>query len=174
MSGRMESTGLRIEEVRDRSSLVRFLEMPKTLYADDPYWVPPLLFERLQHLDRRKNPFFDHAEAAYWIACKGGRPVGRISAQVDQAHLELHDASTGHFGFLEAEDDPDVFRLLFATAEDWLRERNLTRVLGPFTLSINDESGLLIKGFETPPYLMMGHAKPYYAIRLEQLGYAFF
>jgi hypothetical protein len=112
--------------------------MPKALYADDRNWVAPLLFERLHHLDPRKNPFFDHAEAAFWFACKDGRPVGRISAQADRAHIELHDAATGHFGFLEAEDDPEVFRLLLATAEDWLRERNLSRVLGPFSLSIND------------------------------------
>jgi hypothetical protein len=163
--------GLRVEQVRDRRALVRFLEMPKAIYADDPNWVPPLLFERLHHLDPRKNPYFDHAEAAYWIACRHGRPVGRISAQADQAHIELHDAATGHFGFLEAEDDPDVFQILLTTAENWLRERKLTRVLGPFTLSINDESGLLVEGFETPPYLMMGHGRPYYARRLEQQGY---
>jgi hypothetical protein len=172
MTGGGGSAALHVERVNDRHALVRFLEMPKVLYADDPNWVAPLLFERLHHLDPRKNPYFDHAEAAFWVACRDGRPVGRISAQADRAHLELHDAATGHFGFLEAEDDPEVFRLLFATAEDWLREKNLTRVLGPFSLSINDESGLLIEGFETPPYLMMGHARPYYARRLEQQGYA--
>ena len=171
MTGGGGDAALRVEPVRDRRALVRFLEMPKALYADDPNWVPPLLFERLHHLDVRKNPYFDHAEAAYWVACRDGRLVGRISAQADRAHLDLHDAATGHFGFLEAEDDPDVFRILLATAEDWLRERNLTRALGPFSLSINDESGLLIEGFETPPYLMMGHARPYYAHRLEQQGY---
>ena len=171
MTGGGGNAALRVEPVRDRRALVRFLEMPKALYADDPNWVPPLLFERLHHLDVRKNPYFDHAEAAYWVACRDGRLVGRISAQADRAHLDLHDAATGHFGFLEAEDDPDVFRILLATAEDWLRQRNLTRALGPFSLSINDESGLLIEGFETPPYLMMGHARPYYAHRLEQQGY---
>ncbi len=171
MTGGGGDAALRVEPVRDRRALVRFLEMPKALYADDPNWVPPLLFERLHHLDVRKNPYFDHAEAAYWVACRDGRLVGRISAQADRAHLDLHDAATGHFGFLEAEDDPDVFRILLATAEDWLRQRNLTRALGPFSLSINDESGLLIEGFETPPYLMMGHARPYYAHRLEQQGY---
>jgi hypothetical protein len=171
MTGGDGNAALRVEQVRDRRALVRFLEMPKALYADDPNWVPPLLFERLHHLDVRKNPYFDHAEAAYWVACRDGRLVGRISAQADRAHLDLHDAATGHFGFLEAEDDPDVFRILLATAEDWLRQRNLTRALGPFSLSINDESGLLIEGFETPPYLMMGHARPYYAHRLEQQGY---
>lgn len=171
MTGGDGNAALGVEPVRDRRALVRFLEMPKALYADDPNWVPPLLFERLHHLDVRKNPYFDHAEAAYWVACRDGRLVGRISAQADRAHLDLHDAATGHFGFLEAEDDPDVFRILLATAEDWLRERNLTRALGPFSLSINDESGLLVEGFETPPYLMMGHARPYYAHRLEQQGY---
>ncbi len=145
--------------------------MAKPLYADDPAWVPPLRFERLRHLDRRRNPYFRHAEAAFWVAVRGDRPVGRISAQLDRTSLRLHDAATGHFGFLEAEDDPEVFRILLATAEGWLRERGLTRILGPFSLSINDESGLLVDGFSTPPYLMMGHARPYYGPRLEQLGY---
>ena len=171
MTGGSGNAALHVEKVHDRRALVRFLEMPKALYADDPNWVAPLLFERLHHLDPRKNPFFDHAEAAFWVACRDGRPVGRISAQVDQAHLKLHDAATGHFGFLEAEDAPDVFHVLLATAEAWLRDRNLSRAVGPFTLSINDESGLLVEGFETPPYLMMGHARPYYAGRLEQQGY---
>lgn len=165
-------SALRVTEVSDRRSLIRFLEMPRELYRDDPNWVAPLLFERLQHLDPRKNPYFDHAEAAFWIAWRGDRPVGRISAQLDQVHLSHHRDGTGHFGFLEAEDDPGVFGLLFETAENWLRDRDLTRVLGPFSLSINDESGLLVDGFDSPPCLMMGHARPYYARRIEEQCYA--
>lgn len=146
--------------------------MPRRLYADDPMWVEPLLFERLQHLDPRKNPFFAHADVAYWMARRDGRPVGRISAQVNRAHLQRHNDATGHFGFLEAEDDPAVFGALLRTAEGWLRDRGLRRILGPFTLSINEESGVLVEGFDTPPCFMMGHAPPYYAPRLEAAGYA--
>ncbi len=162
---------LSVEEVAGPAALRRFLEMPAALYRNDPNWIPPLLFERRMHLDPRKNPFFRQAEVAYWLVLREGRPVGRISAQVNQAHLARYRDATGHFGFLEAEDDPEVFDLLLATAEGWLRDRGMTRVLGPFSLSINDESGLLVDGFDRPPYLMMNHAPPYYAARLEALGY---
>ncbi len=160
-----------IEPVNDRAALRRFRKTPWPIYADDPNWVPPLLFERLEHLDPRKNPYFDQAETAFWTARRGDSPVGRISAQVNRAHLERHGDNTGHFGFLEGIDDAEVFAALLETAEGWLRERGLAHVVGPFSLSINDESGLLIEGFETPPYLMMGHARPYYARRLEAQGY---
>jgi hypothetical protein len=165
------SGALVIEPVNDRAALRRFLKTPWPIYADDPCWVPPLLFERLEHLDPRKNPYFDQAETAFWTARRGDTPVGRISAQVNHAHLERYADNTGHFGFLEGIDDAEVFSALLQTAEGWLRERGLAHVVGPFSLSINDESGLLIEGFETPPYLMMGHARPYYARQVEAQGY---
>ena len=151
--------------------LKQFLRLPARLYLDDPNWVQPLMFERLEHLDPKKNPYFEHAEVGYWLALRGERPVGRISAQVDRLHLERYDDATGHFGFLEAEDDAEVFAALFEAAETWLKARGMHRVTGPFTLSINDETGLLIEGFETPPYLMMGHAPRFGASRVEERGY---
>jgi hypothetical protein len=165
------ATSLRIEPVEDRRALKQFLLMPSRLYAGDPNWVPHLLLERLDHLNPKKNPYFEHAEVAYWLALRGERPVGRISAQVDRLHLERYGDATGHFGFLEAEDDEGVFAALFETAEAWLSARGMRRATGPFTLSINDETGLLIEGFETPPYLMMGHAPRYYGARVEAQGY---
>jgi hypothetical protein len=164
-------SGLRVESVEDRRALKRFLLLPARLHAGDRHWVQPLMFERLEHLNPKKNPWFDHAEVAYWLACRDGRPVGRISAQVDHLYLERHADSTGHFGFLGAEDDAEVFAALFETAEDWLRERGMRRVTGPFSLSINDESGLLVEGFDTPPYMMMGHAPRYYGPRVQEQGY---
>ncbi len=160
-----------LERVENRADLKRFLEVPVGIYAGDRAWVQPLRFERLEHLDPRKNPYFATAEVAYWTARRNGRPVGRISAQVNRAHLERHKDATGHFGFLDAIDDPGVFLAMTAAAEAWLRERGLERAVGPFSLSVNDESGLLIDGFDTPPYLMMGHARPYYAQHLEACGY---
>jgi len=162
---------LRIEPVVTRRQRVEFIEMAQRVYARDPFWVRPLLFERLQHLDPRKNPFFAHAEVAYWVAKRYGVPVGRISAQVNHAHLSRHGDATGHFGFLEAEDSDEVFAALLETAEAWLRERGMRRVVGPFSLSINDESGLLVSGFTSPPFFMMGHARPYYGARVEAQGY---
>ena len=160
-----------IQPVEDRPALKRFLSMPARLYARDRHWVQPLTFERLEHLNPAKNPYFEHAEVAYWLALRGDQPAGRISAQVDRLHLERHQDGSGQFGFLEAEDDPEVFAALLGVAEAWLRRRGMRRVMGPFSLSINDESGLLIDGFETPPYLMMGHAPPYYGTRIEEQGY---
>jgi len=162
---------LTIEPVLGHRNLKEFLSVPFGIYKNDRNWVPPLTFERLQHLNPKKNPYFANAEVAYWLARRNGKAVGRISAQINQAHLEQHRDATGHFGFLEAEDDSEVFAQLLKTAEGWLRERGMARVTGPFSLSINDESGMLIEGFNTPPYLLMNHAQPYYAPRLEQQGY---
>lgn len=160
-----------IHRVDGRGDLKRFVRVPWSLYRDDANWVPPLMAERMGHLNRKTNPYFAGAEAAFWIAVRGGRAVGRISAQVNRAHLERYGDATGHFGFLEGTDEGEVFQALTGTAEAWLRERGMARVLGPFSLSINDESGLLVDGFDTPPSLMMGHARPYYARRLEEQGY---
>lgn len=166
-----ENRGIRITEAVTGSDLDRFIRLPWRLYADDPHWVPPLIMERRTHLNRKKNPFFEHAEAVYWLASRGDAAVGRITAQIDHAGRGGHRRETGHFGFLEAEDDPDVFRALLTTAERWLHARGVKRVQGPFSFSINDEAGLLVEGFSRPPSVMMGHAPPYYAHRLEERGY---
>ncbi len=160
-----------IVPVEGKAALDRFIRVPWHIYADDPNWVPPLMIERRDHLNTAANPYFSHAEAQLWVALRGGRPAGRISAQIDQATLAQHGDSTGHFGFLEAEDDPALFGALLGTAETWLRQRGMTAVRGPFSFSINDESGLLIDGFDTPPSVLMGHARPYYAPRVEERGY---
>jgi hypothetical protein len=160
-----------LEPVVDRATMKRFLTMPWAVNGGDPNWVPPLLFERRQHLDPGKNPYFESAEAAYWLAMRGTACLGRISGQVNRTHLRIHDDGTGHFGFLEAVDDPAVFAALLGAMEDWLRARGLRRVVGPFSLSINDESGLLVQGFQSRPFIMMGHGPPYYGPRLEEQGY---
>lgn len=167
----MPSGDVRVEPVRDRAALEAFLRVPWPIYADDRQWIPPLLLERRQHLSPQHNPWFQHAETQLWIARKAGRPVGRISAQVDRLRLERHQDEAGTFGFLEGEDDPAVFAALFAAAEAWLRQQGMRRVYGPFSLSINDESGLLVEGFDTPPAMMMGHARPWYGPRVEEQGY---
>lgn len=162
---------LAIERVASRRQRDAFLAVPAAIYADDPNWVAPLLLERKRYLDTGRNPYFAHAEAAFWLVRRGDRPVGRISAQVNRAHLAQHHDRTGHFGFLEATDDAEVFALLLTTAQTWLRRRGMARILGPFSLSINDECGLLVEGFDRKPFLMMGHARPYYRSRIEALGY---
>jgi hypothetical protein len=166
------SERLTIQLVERPAASDAFLRLPWAIYRDDPAWVPPLLLERREHLDPRKNPFFENAEARFWLALRDGRPVGRISAQVNRAHLKRHGDATGHFGMLEAEDDPAVFQALLGAAEHWLREQGMQHVRGPFNLSINEDCGLLVEGFEHPPSMLMGHARSYYAPRLEALGYS--
>jgi len=159
-----------IEQVSDKAGLQAFIALPSRLYADDPHWVAPLQVERLEHLSA-KNPASEHIRWQAWIARRGNTVVGRITAQIDVLHRELHGADTGHFGMLDAIDDDEVFSLLTRTAEDWLRQQGAHRITGPFGLNINQESGLLVAGFDTPPSALMDHGKPYYAARLEQQGY---
>jgi hypothetical protein len=160
-----------VRPVSGKADLKAFLDLPFGLYRQDPHWVAPLYLERLEHLDPRKNPYFRHAEVALFLAFRGERPVGRITAQACRLRAERFADGTGQFGFLEAEDDPAVFAALFEAASSWLAARGLSRMQGPFNFSINDEMGLLVEGFNTPPSMMMGHALPYYATRLEELGF---
>jgi hypothetical protein len=159
-----------IEQVSDKAAMKAFISLPSRVYAGDPNWVQPLHVERSEHLSA-KNPASEHIRWQAWIARRGGEVVGRITAQVDALHQDLHGADTGHFGMLDAIDDEQVFALLISTAETWLRQQGAHRITGPFGLNINQESGLLIEGFDTPPSALMDHGKPYYAKRLEQQGY---
>lgn len=147
-----------------------FIKLPWSLYHDDPCWVPPLILERKWHLSA-KNPYFEHADFQAWVARRGQRIVGRISAQVDQLHLQQHQDGTGFFGFLESEDNAETFRALFGVAEGWLRQKGMSRIRGPFSLSINDECGLLVDGFDSSPPIMLAHALPYYGARVEEQGF---
>lgn len=159
-----------IREVSGSSDLKTFIKLPRSVYRDDPNWVQPLNVERKQALSA-KNPFFRHARWKAWIAWRDRRPVGRISAQIDDLHLERHDPHTGFFGLIEAPDDPEVFSALFRTAEDWLKSQGMKTALGPFNLGINQEIGCLVDGFEHPPFVMMGHARPYYDASIKAQGY---
>ncbi|NKB81554.1 MAG: N-acetyltransferase [Nitrospirales bacterium] len=156
--------------VDDKRSRRAFHQLPWTIYHEDPAWVPPLLLERREHVSQR-NPYFAHAEAKFWIAYRNEKPVGRISAQIDQLYLESYKDGTGFFGMLEAENDPQVFQALFSTVEVWLRQQGMQQIRGPFNLSVNEECGLLVEGFATAPMVMMGHARPYYASLVEAQGY---
>ena len=140
------------------------------MYADDPHWVPPLLSPLRDRLNSRRNPYFEHADVACFLADRGGEPVGRISAQVCQLAQQFHGRGTGHFGFFECEDSQATADVLFAAAQDWLKRRRITRMLGPFDLSINDEVGLLVEGFDRPPSVLMGHHRPYYRTLMEGAG----
>ena len=161
---------IEIRPVSGRRLLKQFVKVPWSVYRDDPAWVPPLILERLMALSP-KEPVFEHLDWQGWIACRGGVPVGRISAQIDALHLEHNDPRQGFFGMIEGMDDADLFASLANTAEEWLRKRGMTSVLGPLNLNINQEPGLLYDGYESPSSFLMGHARPYYHPRLESAGY---
>jgi hypothetical protein len=165
-------SAVEVVPVQSKGHMAAFIDLPKAVYADDPCWICPLDLERRLHFDPMKNPFFGHAEGQLFLAFQNGRPVGRISAHVDRLHLDRYDDATGQFGFLEAVDHQPVFAALLRAAEHWLKERNMRRVQGPFNFSINDECGLLVTGFDAPPAVMMGHARPYYAERIAKESYA--
>ncbi|MEM7137916.1 MAG: hypothetical protein AAF500_15125 [Myxococcota bacterium] len=148
-----------------------FVQVAYEVYRDDPSWIAPLQMEIRDRLSPKKNPFFDHAECALFTARKDGKLVGRISAQVDHEHLRRYDDDTGFFGFFDTIDDHDVANALVGEAEEWLAKRAMAVVRGPFSLSINEESGLLVDGFGTPPVLMCAHHRPYQGTLAEGAGF---
>jgi len=164
------SSEIEIREVSGKQMLKAFIRVPWSIYKNDPNWVPLLMMERLDAFSP-SHPYFRHARWNAWIAYIDDKPVGRISAQIDQLHLENNDGKTGFFGLIESPQDETVFKALFDTAENWLRSEGMLRVAGPFNLSINHYVGVLVDGFDTPPYIMMGHALPYYGASIEHQGY---
>ncbi|WP_369058679.1 dATP pyrophosphohydrolase [Caulobacter sp. 73W] len=161
-----------VTPVRTRADLDRFIRVPMRLNKADPNWIAPLISERQEALSAKSNPFFAHAQVEMWLAVRGGRDVGRISAQIDELAPADPTRKIGHFGMIAGEDDPAVFAALFAAAEAWLKARGRDTAMGPFNLSVNEEVGLLVDGFDTPPMLLMGHDAAYAGARVEQQGYA--
>lgn len=159
-----------IAPVASRRDLREFVELPYRLHSTSPHWIPPLRLERRLFLDRRRNAFFSHGEAEYFLARRGGDVVGRISAQVDHSFNAHHGNRWGMFGFLELEDDPEVMRALLAAAETWLRERGRDRMVGPMDLTINDESGVLVEGYERDPMIKNPWHPPHYRRLCEEAG----
>jgi GNAT superfamily N-acetyltransferase len=161
-----------VSPVRSRADLREFIELPFRLHSTSPQWVPPLRLERHAFLSRRQNAFFTHGDARLFLARRAGRVVGRISAQVDHAFNAAHDNAWGMFGFLELEDDPEVLDALLDAAAAWNTARGRDRMVGPMDFTMNDESGVLIEGFEREPLVKQPWHPPYYARRLEEAGMA--
>lgn len=165
------SNSLQIIEVKGKKALEEFIRQPWSIYQHDPIWTPPLLLERRQHCSL-KNPYFEHAKCCLWLAYREDRLVGRISAQIDDLYLQRYQDNTGFWGMLEAEENLETFQALLNTAEHWLQAQGITNIQGPFNFSVNQECGLLVNGFDFPPMIMMGHARPYYQEMVEHNGYA--
>ncbi len=168
----MASSDIVVSPVVSKADLKAFIALPKRLFAGHKGYVPHLNVERQEAFSPKKNPLFKHVEVQFFLARRAGRVVGRITAQIDGAYLERYADSTGHFGCIVAEDDPAIFAALFAAAENWLRGKGMKRITGPFNLSVNEEVGLLVWGFDSRPVLMVPYDPPYAGPRVEACGYA--
>src|SRR5918995_548958 len=151
-----------VQPVATRRDLKEFIELPYRLHSTSGVWVPPLKLERRIFLSRRFNPFFTHGDAQLFLARRGDRVVGRISAQYDDAFNAHHGNRWGMFGFLELEDDPEILPPLLAAAEQWLLSRGRDHMIGPMDFTMNDESGVMIEGFERVPMIKQPWHPPYY------------
>ncbi len=166
---------LKIAPVTSKNDRKLFVDLPFRLYRDDPFWVPPLKSEALGLITPAKNGWFSHAEAQLFLVYEGDRVVGRISAHIDTLALTMpagrgFGPGVGQWGLMDAERE-DIFVALLAHAENWLRSRGMTQALGPISMSVWEEPGLLVHGFDHSPTIMMGHAKPEYERWIERAGY---
>lgn len=166
-----DSSGITVTPVSSKRDMKAFIDLPWKIYRDDPMWVPPLRLERRLHFSGM-NPFFKHGQWQAFLAIRNGEVVGRISAQIDELHRELYGDNTGHFGLFECVDDEAVCAALITAAEQWLLDHGATHITGPFNLSINQDCGILVEGFDTPPVVMMPHSPPYYDKLIQNQGYA--
>jgi hypothetical protein len=172
----MRTGQISIEPVSDKRGRAAFVDLGRAFSDRLPHFVPQIRAEQIELVDPGKNPFFGHARVQLFIATSGGKPVGRISAHIDELALAMpaeqgFGPGTGFFGYFDAEDE-DVARALLATAEAWLAGEGMTRVLGPISLSIWEEPGLLVQGQDHPPMLLMGHHPAQYAGWIEAAGFA--
>jgi len=158
-----------VTQVQGFADLRRFVALPFRLHAGTP-WIPPLKLERYLFLTRRLNAYFTHGEGEYFLARRGNRVVGRVTAQIDHAFNEFHGARWGMFGFLEFEEDQEVLDALLARAAAWLRERGCERMVGPMDFQMNDESGVLIEGFQLEPMVKQPWHPPYYRQKCDAAG----
>jgi hypothetical protein len=165
---------LRIVAVNPSSGkdLLEFIKFPLNLYSQSPYYVPHLVFERKSFFNPKKNPFFKHADVEYYLALSDdGEVLGRISAHVDWNYVKFQEEKSGFFGFFDCVDDAEVAGVLFERVFDFHRKKGMELVLGPMNFNTNDEVGLLVKGFDTIPFIMMPYNYPYYQSLIEASGF---
>lgn len=160
-----------VRPVSGKADLKLFIDLPFRLYANDPMWVPPLVMDVKDQLNRKKNPWFEHAEAQFFLARRGERVVGRISAQIDRNFNQFQDNDWGLFGWFECEDDAEAAAALYDAAADWLRERGRDRMVGPMSFTTNDELGVVVDGFEVPPSIFEACTPRFYPQLFEAAGF---
>ena len=164
-------SNIEISEVSSRGERNAFIKFPWRVYANDPAWVPPLIIERKEFLDRKRHPFYRHGDAALFLARKNGGIVGRIMASDDPNYNALHQTNIGCFGLFECVNNSDVAAALFGRAASWLREKGRSEIMGPIDYSTNYVCGLLIDGFQFPPTILTAHNPPYYRDLIESYGF---
>ncbi len=162
---------LTIRTVNSRRDRLEFIKSSWNFYKNDRHWVPPLIFDQMEFLDPGKGVFFDYGEAKLFLAYKNGKPVGRLSAHINNRHEELYHDNKGFFGFFECENDRETARALFTEAEKYLKNHGKTSIEGPLSFSIYDEVGVLVDGFDTDPYVMNVHNPEYYGRLIENNGF---
>jgi 8-amino-7-oxononanoate synthase len=162
---------IKIVEAESRKEKLRFLRMVWDLYANEPNWVPPLEMDKMRLIDEKRNPFYKHAEAKFFIAEDNGVPIGRIAAIINKSHNNIYKDRVGFFGFFECVNNQEVADALFKKAEDWLSSKGMKSVRGPISPSINDEVGMLVDGFQYPAAFMMPYHLPFYKSLVEHAGY---
>lgn len=162
---------IEIKKVESSTDLMTFIKFQWEIYKGSNYWVPPLIMDRKKILSKEKNPFFQHAEADYFLAYKNGKLSGRIAAIKNDLHNQYHNDKVGFFGFFECLNEQEVANKLFDTAKIWLKEKGLTEMRGPANPSSNDEYGLLIDGFDDEPRLLMTYNPEYYITLCENYGF---
>ena len=160
-----------VKQVNDeRKGMKDFLELPYSLYRNDKNWCPPLRYERKLFFSD-KNPFMKHSEVGFFVAYKDNKPVGRVTAHRDDIYDNLYQTRQGFFGFYESIENDHVSRELMSSCENWIKSRRMDSLMGPFNFTTNHEVGFLIKGYESPPVIMMPYTKSYYPNHLAILGY---
>jgi GNAT superfamily N-acetyltransferase len=162
---------VKIRQIDSKADRSTFAKVPWVAHRNDPHWVPPLLTDVLDTINPRKNPFFEHGDAALFLAERDGEAVGRISAHTNRLHNEYHKDKTGFFGFFECIEDESVSGALLEAAESWLKQQGCDQVLGPESLSTNEEVGVVVEDREGPPMIMCAQNPPYYPRLLEAAGY---
>lgn len=160
-----------ISEVQSKSELKKFINSQWNFYTEDRNWVPPLKFERQKLLNTAKNPFFQHSRIKHFLAERDGKVVGRISALVNDEHNKTHNDKVGFFGFFECENNQETANALFGAAGEWLLKQGMDTMRGPANPSLNDECGLLVDGFDSPPVVLMTYNPPYYQVLVEGAGF---
>jgi hypothetical protein len=167
---RLLAVAIEIRPVVSQRDVGEFIDLPFRLHANAPQWCPPVRLERRAYLSRRLNPFFNHGDARLFLAERDGRVVGRISAQIDTAYNDFHDARWGWFGFVEVEEDQEALDELLAAAEAWLRSEGMERMVGPADFKMDEESGIVVEGHELPAMVRQPWHPPYYQRLMEAAG----